>query len=135
MAWRSKSKIRANAIKHGYRSGFEHKVSEQLTESKIKFGYEDTVINYIKPETHHKYTIDFTLPNGILVETKGRWVIEDRKKHLLIKKQHPELDIRIVFQSAKTKIRKGSKTTYGDYCDKHGIIWAEKKVPESWLKG
>ena len=134
MSWRSKSKIRANAIKHGYRSGFEHKVSDQLTEQKIKFGYEDTVINYIKPETSHKYTIDFTLPNGILVETKGRWVIEDRKKHLLIKQQYPELDIRIVFQSAKTKIRKGSKTTYGDWCDKHGIIWAEKNVPESWLK-
>ena len=135
MSWRSKSKVRANAIKHGYRSGFEHKVSEQLSESKIKFQYEDTVIDYIKPETKHKYTIDFTLPNGILVETKGRWVAEDRKKHLLIKKQHPELDIRIVFQSAKTKIRKGSKTTYGDYCDKHGIPWAEKKIPESWLKG
>ena len=134
MSWRSKSKIRTNAIKHGYRSGFEHKVSDQLTEQKIKFGYEDTVINYIKPETHHKYTIDFTLPNGILVETKGRWVIEDRKKHLLIKQQHPELDIRLVFQSAKTKIRKGSKTTYGDWCDKHGIVWAEKNVPESWLK-
>jgi len=134
MSWRSKSKIRANAIKHGYRSGFEHKVSDQLTEQKIKFGYEDTVINYIKPETSHKYTIDFTLPNGILVETKGRWVIEDRKKHLLIKQQHPELDIRLVFQSAKTKIRKGSKTTYGDWCDKHGIVWAEKNVPESWLK-
>ena len=134
MSWRSKSKVRANAIKHGYRSGFEHKVSDQLTEQKIKFGYEDTVINYIKPETSHKYTIDFTLPNGILVETKGRWVIEDRKKHLLIKQQHPELDIRLVFQSAKTKIRKGSKTTYGDWCDKHGIVWAEKNVPESWLK-
>jgi hypothetical protein len=134
MSWRSKSKIRANAIKHGYRSGFEHKVSEQLTESKIKFGYEDTVIDYIKPQTFHKYTIDFTLPNGILVETKGRWVIEDRKKHLLIKQQHPELDIRIVFQSAKTKIRKGSKTTYADWCDKHGIVWAEKNIPKSWLK-
>jgi len=134
MSWRSKSKVRANAIKHGYRSGFEHKVSDQLKEQKIKFGYEDTIINYIKPETTHKYTIDFTLPNGILVETKGRWVIEDRKKHLLIKQQHPELDVRIVFQSAKTKIRKGSKTTYGDWCDKHGIIWAEKNVPESWLK-
>jgi hypothetical protein len=134
MSWRSKSKIRRNAIKHGYRSGFEHKVSEQLSEQKIKFEYENTVIDYIKPETHHKYTIDFTLPNGILIETKGRWVIEDRKKHLLIKKQHPELDIRLVFQSAKTKIRKGSKTTYGDWCDKHGIIWAEKKIPESWFK-
>jgi hypothetical protein len=134
MAWRNKSKLRANAIKHGYRSGFEHKVSDQLKENKIKFEYETTVIPYIKPETKHTYTIDFTLPNGILVETKGRWVIEDRKKHLLIKKQHPELDIRIVFMSGKTKIRKGSKTTYGMFCDKHGILWAEKTIPESWLK-
>ena len=133
MAWRSKSKLRRNAIKHGYRSGFEHKVSEQLKENKIKFEYETTVIPYIKPETKHTYTIDFTLPNGILVETKGRWVAEDRKKHLLIKKQHPELDIRIVFMSGKTKIRKGSKTTYGSYCDKHGIPWAEKTIPQEWF--
>ena len=128
------SKARANAIKHGYRSGFEHKVADQLNEAKIDFEYEKTVIDYIKPQTNHTYTIDFTLPNGILVETKGRWVLEDRKKHLLIKNQHPELDIRIVFQNAKTKIRKGSKTTYGDYCDKHGILWAEKNIPKSWLK-
>mgnify|MGYP003112122987 FL=1 len=134
MAWRSKSKVRQNAIKHGYRSGFEHKVADQLTESKTKFEYETTVIDYIKPQTNHTYTIDFTLPNGILVETKGRWVLEDRKKHLLIKKQHPDLDIRIVFQSAKGKIRKGSKTTYADFCDKHGIVWAEKEIPKSWLK-
>ena len=128
------SKARAAAIKHGYRSGFEHKVADQLTENKTQFEYETTVIDYIKPQTNHTYTIDFTLPNGILIETKGRWVLEDRKKHLLIKKQHPELDIRIVFQSAKTKIRKGSKTTYGMFCDKHGIMWAEKQIPESWLR-
>ena len=134
MSWRSKSKVRKNAIKHGYRSGFEHKVADQLSENKIDFEYEKTIINYIKPETKHTYTIDFTLPNGILVETKGRWVIEDRKKHLLIKKQHPELDIRLVFQNAKTKIRKGSKTTYEDWCDKNGIIWAEKNIPKSWFK-
>ena len=109
------------------------KDADQLTENKTKFEYETTVINYIKPQTNHTYTIDFTLPNGILVETKGRWVPEDRKKHLLIKKQHPELDIRIVFMSGKTKIRKGSKTTYGMFCDKHGILWAEKTIPESWF--
>ena len=126
------SKARANAIKHGYRSGFEHKVSGELTEAKIKFQYEVTVIPYIKPETNHTYTIDFTLPNGILVETKGRWVLEDRKKHLLIQKQHPELDIRMVFQNSKGKIRKGSKTTYADFCNKHNIIWADKSIPTSW---
>ena len=126
------SKARANAIKHGYRSGFEHKVADQLTEAKIKYQYEKTVIEYIKPETNHTYTIDFTLPNGILVETKGRWVLEDRKKHLLIKSQHPELDIRMVFQNSKGKIRKGSKTTYANFCDKNGIVWADKTIPATW---
>jgi hypothetical protein len=134
MGWRSQSKTRKNAVNKGYRSGFELLISEQLTGSSITFGYEDTVIEYTVPERHSKYTADFTLPNGIIIEAKGRWTAEDRKKHLLVKKQHPGLDIRIVFQSARTKISKGSKTTYGDYCDKHGIQWAEKKIPESWLK-
>ena len=128
------SKSRANAIKHGYRSGFEHKVSGELTEAKVKFEYEVTVIPYIKPETNHTYTIDFTLPNGILVETKGRWVLEDRKKHLLIQKQHPDLDIRMVFQNSKGKIRKGSKTTYADFCNKNDIKWADKSIPTSWYR-
>lgn len=133
MAWNVKSKIRSNAIKYGYRSGFEHKISEQLEELNIDPKYEQTVIKYTVPERQSKYTVDFTLPNGILVETKGRWTTEDRKKHLLVKEQHPELDVRILFQSSKTKIRKGSKTSYADFCDKHGIQWAEKKIPESWL--
>ena len=130
---RRMSKARSNAIKHGYRSGFEHTVAGQLKESKTKFEYETTVINYIKPQTNHKYTVDFTLPNGILIETKGRWVLEDRKKHLLIKEQHPRLDIRIVFQNPNGKIRKGSKTTYADFCNKHGILWSNKEIPLSWL--
>ena len=133
MGWNSKTKARKAALKYGYRSGFEHKVSEQLKEQKIEFGYEDTTIEYVIPERKSKYTVDFTLPNGILVETKGRWMADDRQKHLLIKKQHPELDIRIVFQNQKAKLRKGSNTTYASYCDKHGIKWAEKEIPQSWI--
>jgi hypothetical protein len=133
MAWNSKSKIRANAIKYGYRSGFEHKISEQLEQQSIDPQYEKTIVKYTVPARDSKYTVDFTLPNGILIETKGRWMPDDRKKHLLVKEQHPELDIRIVFQSAKSKLRKGSKTTYADYCDKHGIKWAEKTIPQAWI--
>ena len=118
---------------NGYRSGFENTVASALSEQKINFKYEVTQIKYIKPQTTHKYTVDFTLPNGILVETKGRWVLEDRKKHLLIKQQHPELDIRIVFQNPNGKIRKGSKTTYSNFCDKHEILWANKEIPVSWI--
>ena len=119
---------------NGYRSGFENKVASALSEQKIKFQYEVTQVKYIKPQTNHKYTVDFTLPNGILIETKGRWTTEDRKKHLLIKDQHPELDIRFVFMNPKGKIRKGSKTTYADFCDKNGIIWADKQIPKAWYK-
>jgi len=119
---------------NGYRSGFENKVASALSEQKVKFEYEVTQIEYVKPETHHKYTVDFTLPNGILIETKGRWTLEDRKKHLLIKQQHPELDIRFVFQNPNGKIRKGSKTTYADYCEKHNILWSDKVIPTAWLK-
>ena len=73
------------------------------------------------------------LSNGIIVESKGRFVTADRKKHLLIKKQHPTLDIRFVFSNSKAKINKGSKTTYGDWCDKHGFLYADKLIPEEWL--
>ena len=51
---------------------------------------------------------------------------------MLIKKQHPELDIRFVFMNPNGKIRKGSKTTYANFCDKHDIIWAAKTIPQEW---
>ena len=52
----------------------------------------------------------------------------------LIKKQYPELDIRFVFMNANNKIYKGSKTTYAMWANKHGFEWAEKNIPEEWLK-
>ena len=134
MSWRSKSKTRTAAQKLGYKSGFEAKIAEQINTKQLqaKELYEKTVITYTVPARNSRYTVDWTLPNGILIESKGRWTTEDRKKHLLVKQQHPEMDIRIVFQSAKNKISKGSETTYADFCNKHGIIWAEKIIPDSW---
>lgn len=117
----------------GYRSGLEVGLAEALTHVGIDGEYEQHKIKYTKPATNHTYTPDFRLPNGIFVETKGRFVAEDRKKHILIKDQHPELDIRFVFQNSKNKIRKGSNTTYADWCVKHGFIYADKTIPETWL--
>lgn len=95
--------------------------------------YEQTVIRYTKPESEHRYTADFRLPNGIIVETKGRFLVEDRKKHLLLKEQHPELDIRFVFTRSATKISKTSKTSYADWCLKYGFRFADKLIPQAWL--
>lgn len=130
-----KVNARARAIKHGYRSGLEESIAEQLSKQKVSFEYEnpDNRIPYTIPETHHTYLPDFKLPNGIIVETKGRFVLADRRKHKLIKEQHPELDIRIVFSNSRAKISKGSKTTYGMWCEKHGIPYADKTIPQAWL--
>jgi hypothetical protein len=120
-------------VKHGYRSGLEETISQLLTENNIDGEYEKHKVKYTIPTTDHVYTPDFKLPNGIFIETKGRFVMEDRKKHLLIKSQHPDIDIRFVFQNSRNKIRKGSPTTYADWCKKHGFLYADKTIPQEWL--
>lgn len=123
----------SNGIKHGYRSGLEEKVSKQLEDLNIAYEYEKLKIVYEVNETR-KYTPDFKiLSNGIIVETKGRFLGADRKKHLLIKEQHPQYDIRFVFSNARAKLSKGSPTSYADWCNKHGFKWADKLIPEEWF--
>lgn len=117
-----------------YRSGLEDKVAEQLRDAEVDAKYEEYQIPYSIPATNHTYTPDFVLPNGIIVETKGVFEVEDRKKHLLVKSQYPNLDIRFVFSSSKTPIYKGSKTTYAAWCNKYGFKYADKWIPDKWLR-
>jgi len=113
-----------------YRSGFEQTLANQLKRSGVAFEYETVKLEYQKIAT---YTPDFILPNGIIIEAKGVWTVEDRTKHLLVRQQHPHLDIRLVFMNAFNKIRKGSNTTYARWCEKKNIIYAHKTIPKSWL--
>lgn len=129
----SKSSKRQQAIKHGYRSGLEDDISEDLKQRGVAFGYETMKIKWVL-HRNKSYTPDFILPNGVIVESKGRFTTDDRMKHLEIKKQHPELDIRFVFSNSRAKIRKGSKTTLGMWADKNGFMYADKRIPEEWLK-
>lgn len=99
----------------------------------VAYRYEAVKLRYTKPETKHTYTPDFVLPNGIIVESKGLFDADDRKKHELIKKQHPALDIRFVFSRSASPIRKGSKTTYAAWCAKLGFPFADKLIPQAWL--
>lgn len=121
-------------LKYGFRSGLEEAIAEELTSRGVGFSFEELVIPYVKPEKPAKYTPDFVLENGIIIESKGRFLTEDRQKHLLVQKQHPHLDIRFVFSNSKTKISKRSKTTYADWCQKHGFMYADKEIPDAWLK-
>jgi len=121
------------ARKHGFKSGLEETISSQINGRGIDVKYESEKIPYIIPASNHTYNPDFKLPNGIFVETKGRFVAADRRKHLLVKSQNPHLDIRFVFSNSKNKITKSSKTSYGDWCDKNGFKYADKIIPEDWF--
>lgn len=121
------------ARKYGYRSGLELKISEYLQELKIKFLYEGIKIEW-EDLAYRTYTPDFVLPNGIIIETKGRFTVADRRKHKCIKKQHPNLDIRFVFTNSKSKLQKNSKTSYAQWCIKHGFLYYDRIIPEDWLK-
>ena len=120
----------------GYRSGLEETIADQLRSNEIEVLYETDRIHYVIPARQAKYTPDFKLPkkDGFwYCEGKGLWAVADRAKHLLIKKQHPDIDIRFVFSNARSKLYKGSKTTYADYCEKHGFKWAHQVIPDEWI--
>jgi len=129
----TKSKIRQQAIKNGYRSGLEDVISKDLKDRGVDFGYETVKINW-KLVENKTYTPDFILPNGIIIESKGRFVPDDRKKHLRVREQNPDLDIRFVFSNSRNKIRKGSKTTYAMWCEKNNFLYADKRIPDEWIK-
>ncbi len=117
-----------------YRSGLEDRVANHLKAAlNAEPQYEQYYIPYTVPVRTARYTPDFVLPNGIIIETKGRFLPEDRQKHLLIKEQWPELDIRFVFSSSRTKLYKGSSTSYADWCEKHGFAFADRNVPPEWI--
>lgn len=117
-----------------YRSGLESNIAEALERAGAKYSYEDFKIPYIVPASNHTYKPDFILPNNIIVEAKGIFDTEDRQKHLLIREQYPELDIRFVFSSLNTKLYSGSKTTVAVWCEKFSFKFACKLVPAAWLK-
>jgi hypothetical protein len=112
-----------------YKSGLEENIAAQLRKKGIEVAYETTHLGYT---LSCKYTPDFVLPNGIVIESKGYFDAADRRKHIAVKAQHPEMDLRFVFSNSKKKLPK-SQTTYAMWCDKHGFLYADKLIPEEWL--
>lgn len=120
-----KSKIRKEALKHGYASGLEHIIASMLDDLGIPYEYEKHKIKY-EIHTQNSYTPDFLI-KGIYFESKGLFTVKDRMKHRYIKEQHPDIRIVLIFQNSRAKINKGSKTTYADYCKKYSLEYIDFK--------
>jgi len=114
-----------------FRSNLEKRVATLLTTLGVSYEYESTKVPYT---IQHHYTPDFVLPNHVYLEAKGYWSAEDRRKILAVRKENPDIDLRMIFQSPYNKISKRSKTTYAQWCDRHDIPWtAYHEVPLEWL--
>jgi|TARA_Y100000996_G_scaffold412038_1_gene397285 hypothetical protein len=114
-----------------FRSGLEKKVADFLSDSGVCYEYESVKLPYV---LSCNYSPDFILPSGIMLEAKGHLSPDDRRKMIAVKKQHPDLDIRFVFQAPYNKIYKGSRTTYAKWAEKHGFPWTHfRSIPNEWL--
>lgn len=129
-----------------YRSKFEERIAEDLVLRKVRFKYEHKTYDFFLPTPGKclecgstntarkaKYTPDWFLPNGIIIESKGLFTAHDRKLILTIRDQYPDLDIRMLFMR-NNKLHRRAKMRYSDWCDRHGIKYAFRYVPDEWIK-
>ena len=114
-----------------YRSRLEERLARWFELNGHQFEYETLKLNYTLTAT---YIPDFILPNGVILEAKGYFKPADRRKMLAIKKQHPDLDIRLVFQQPYNTLTKTSDTTYSKWAEKNGFKWAPAHdIPLDWF--
>jgi hypothetical protein len=124
------------------RSQLEKKFAVILEDSDVVWDYEVTKIKYTVPASDHTYTVDFTIlgkdkKKVLLCEGKG--ILKDhqeRLKYILIKEQHPELDLRFVFANPQ-KLCMGTKTTHAQWATKYGFKYCginDTEQINSWLK-
>jgi len=115
-----------------FRSKFEAQIYNTARSSKKSLTFEpkDGIINYT---IAFRYQPDFILPNGIVVEAKGRLDVWDRRKMVAVKAARPDLDIRFVFQNARSRLSRHGKS-YGEWAASQGFVWAEGSIPLEWWK-
>ncbi len=106
-------------------------------EQNFSYGFENAKIEYTKPEKIRIYTPDFIInrANGSLlyIETKGYFYPAARTKMRAIKKAHPTLDIRMVFQK-NLLINKRTDFTYMKWAERNNFPAAVGHIPKEWLE-
>ena len=134
IAWAQKAfdKLKAKHVKPiKFRSKLAERIADLLEGLGVSYEYESTKIPYT---IEHHYSPDFVLPNYTYLEAKGYWSPEDRRKILAVKKDNPDVEIKMIFQAPYNTISKKSKTTYAQWCERHNIPWSHfHDIPLEWL--
>jgi hypothetical protein len=111
------------------RNKFEEAVAKQLKRRRKDFSYESLRIPYV---LFRNYIPDFIIrldggSRQLFIECKGYLRVEDKAKLRAVRKQHPDKDIRLLFDSERN-FNRNTK-----WCTKHGFPHAWGIIPEDWL--
>jgi hypothetical protein len=113
-----------------YRSQDEAAVAKRLVASGLtSVNYETVKLRFTKVST---YRADFSLAvpgiGQVLLEVKGWWSPEDRRKIRSVISCNPTTALLMVLARPDHKISKGSRTNYGEFCSRHAIPWLPLKA-------
>lgn len=113
-----------------YRSQLEQQIALDLLKAGCNASYEKDRFKYTITKA---YTPDFRV-GDFFIEVKGWWPSSERSKFLAVVICNPDLPIFVALQRPQQTLSKQSKTTYAQWCDKHGIRWCPTPIPLDFLR-
>ena len=115
---------------------FEQKVMSNLTAQGVEFEFEPHSLPY---SVTRDYIPDLLI-GEMYIEIKGYFRQDAQRKMRAVKKQHPEKDIRFLFQRADATIqgakkrKDGTKMTCREWAERYGFQYAQgEEIPEQWI--
>lgn len=114
-----------------YKSKLEANFAQQAQKQGLHFDYEPERFAYTR--LGH-YTPDWRIAPGVFIETKGYLAPSNRANLLSFREQHPNIIILLLFANAENKLNSRSDTTYAQWAERHGFVWADFRsgVPVEW---
>lgn len=103
-----------------YKSLLERRFAELCFKNGVKAVYEARRFEFVRMA---HYSPDWEITPTLYVETKGYFSPRNRGDLLSFREQHPGVEIFLVFAEPSNRLTKKSKTTYAEWCDKHGFRW------------
>jgi hypothetical protein len=118
------------------RSNLEKRVQQNLNQRGVAYEYEPCKLPYT---VTRNYIPDLKI-GQIFIEVKGYFRSDAQRKMRNMKEQHPELDIRFLFQRNNSPVqgakkrKDGTRMTCQEWAEKHNFKYAEEVIPEEWLQ-
>lgn len=139
---------RRKARADGKRSGFEVIIAGALDASGVDYQYESLVFEYTEPLRKNlaecgecgsrnlvrtgRYTPDFVLANGTIIETKGRFDAKDRRKMIAVRDEYTDYKFVMLFMR-DNRISRRSGTYYSDWCMANEFDFSIGQLKQEWL--